>query len=423
MKKGVKIRFVIFKILLEIYKHNASFENIFNSQSSLNNFSKRDKSLINNVCLNSMRYKFHVDKIIKKYLKKKSKKNQYILLLSSITQIVFLDFKDYAVVDSSVEIAKKINVYPGLINAVLKKICIEKIKLKQTKVFFKDFPEWFKKYAENLDIRKKIQFENNYYKTPSLHLVFKSEQALKYFREKYVASSTRSAFLTESKQIELINNYKKGDWWLQDFSSMLSLDLTLDLKNKNIIDLCSAPGGKAFQAISQGGHVTLNDKNKKRIIILKKNLKRLNFKNHIINEDVFNLPIKKKFDFIILDSPCSAIGTIRRNPEIFYKKKGPDINALVTLQRKLLQKASLLVNKKGILLYMVCSFFYKESLEQMKYFLSKNNNFSILKFDKIERYSEINTFIDTKGYILIPPTTYKKFFIDGFFGVRFIKND
>ena len=72
---------------------------------------------------------------------------------------------------------------------------------------------------------------------------------------------------------------------------------------------------------------------------------------------------------------------------------------------------------------MVCSFFYKESLEQMKYFLSKNNNFSILKFDKIERYSEINTFIDTKGYILIPPTTYKKFFIDGFFGVRFIKND
>ena len=193
MKKGLKIRFVIFEILLEIYKHNTSFENIFNSQCSLNNFSKRDKSLINNVCLNSMRYKFHVDKIIKKYLKKKSKKNQYILLLSAITQIVFLDFKEYAVVDNSVEIAKKINVYPGLINAVLKKICNEKIKLKQTKVFFTDFPEWFKKYAENLDIRKKNQFENSFYKTPSLHLVFKSEVSLKYFNEKNVASSTKSA--------------------------------------------------------------------------------------------------------------------------------------------------------------------------------------------------------------------------------------
>ena len=136
LKKGYKIRFVIFEILLEIYKNNISFENIFNSQCSLNNFSKRDKSLINNVCLNSMRYKFHVDKIIIKYLKKKSKKNQYILLLSAITQIVFLDFKEYAVIDNSVEIAKKINVYPSLINAVLKKICAEKIKLKKIMVFF-----------------------------------------------------------------------------------------------------------------------------------------------------------------------------------------------------------------------------------------------------------------------------------------------
>ena len=134
------------------------------------------------------------------------------------------------------------------------------------------------------------------------------------------------------------------------------------------------PWRKAFQAISKGGHVTLNDKNKKRIIVLKKNLERLNFKNKIINEDILNFSFKKKYDFIILDAPCSAIGTIRRNPEIFYKNKVPDINALVILQRKLLQKASLLVNKKGVLLYMVCSFFYKESLEQMKFF----HNLSVL---------------------------------------------
>ena len=68
-------------------------------------------------------------------------------------------------------------------------------------------------------------------------------------------------------------------------------------------------------------------------------------------------------------------------------------------------------------------FFYEETLEQMEYFLNKNKNFRILKFDKIEKNAEISTFIDTKGYILIPPTKYKSFFIDGFFGVRFIKND
>ena len=127
---------------------------------------------------------------------------------------------------------------------------------------------------------------------------------------------------------------------------MLPLHLISNLKNKNIIDLCSAPGGKAFQAISQGGKVTLNDKNKKRIIVLKENLRRLNFNNHILNKDILNLSFKNKYDFIILDAPCSAIGTIRRNPEIFYKNKTPDIDTLIILQRKLLQKASLLVNKK-----------------------------------------------------------------------------
>ena len=100
---------------------------------------------------------------------------------------------------------------------------------------------------------------------------------------------------------------------------MLPMHLTPNLKNKKIIDLCSAPGGKAFQAISSGGYVTLNDKSKNRIIMLKKNLKRLNFNNHIINEDILNFSIKKKYDFIILDSPCSAIGTVRRNPEILAK--------------------------------------------------------------------------------------------------------
>ena len=158
------------------------------------------------------------------------------------------------------------------------------------------------------------------------------------FKEKFIPSSSRSIFITEAKQVELINNFRKGDWWIQDFSSMLPIHLTSNLKNKNIIDLCAAPGGKAFQAISQGGYVTLNDKNKKRIIVLKKNLKRLNFKNHIMNEDILNLSIKKKYEFVILDAPCSAIGTIRRNPEIFYKNKIPDINTLIVLQRKLLQK-------------------------------------------------------------------------------------
>ena len=91
--------------------------------------------------------------------------------------------------------------------------------------------------------------------------------------------------------------------------------------NKKFLDVCSAPGGKAFQILSRKFNVVLNDKNIQRTKILKSNLKRLNFDTKIINQDFTKFRDDTKYDCIIIDAPCSAIGTIRRNPEIFLKIK------------------------------------------------------------------------------------------------------
>ena len=56
---------------------------------------------------------------------------------------------------------------------------------------------------------------------------------------------------------------------------------------------------------------------------------------------------KKKFDVIILDSPCSGVGTLRRNPEILFKKKPPDLEFLTKIQKNLINKAAKLLNKNG----------------------------------------------------------------------------
>ena len=110
--------------------------------------------------------------------------------------------------------------------------------------------------------------------------------------------------------------------------------------------MCAAPGGKAFQLLLNN-KVTLNDINKKRILKLKENLSRLKFKTEIKNLNALDLIENKKFDIVLLDSPCSAIGTIRRHPEIFFKSNGPDFKKLNDIQRKLLQKSSRLVKKRG----------------------------------------------------------------------------
>ena len=78
-----------------------------------------------------MRYSFHTKKIICKYAKSKPKLNAQILLSSAITQIIYLDFKNYAVINDSVEIAKKNKIYHGFINALLRKICSNKRKFKK----------------------------------------------------------------------------------------------------------------------------------------------------------------------------------------------------------------------------------------------------------------------------------------------------
>ena len=165
-----------------------------------------------------MRYSLHVKKK-KKFIKKKSKINEEILFLSSITQIVFLNFKDYAVVNSTVEIAKKLNIYHGFVNATLKKISKQKDVLKDIKIDFNDLPIWFINKTKNFSKKEKTNFIREFINEPSLHLVFKKKEDLLKFNHKIKLTSEVSCFLDEKILVENLSFYKEGVWWVQDFSS------------------------------------------------------------------------------------------------------------------------------------------------------------------------------------------------------------
>ena len=223
-------------------------------------------------------------------------------------------------------------------------------------------------------------------------------------------------------KIKDINNYGEGHWWVQDFSSMLPIYLSPELKTKKIIDMCCAPGGKAFQTLSLGSDVTLIDINKKRLNILKDNLKRLRFNTNIYHIDALDIDENYLYDIVILDSPCSGIGTVRRNPEILFKKISPNFNKLENIQKNLINKASKILKTKGILIYMVCSFFYEETKAIKKKFLAENKNFTHYSF-KFNKKNELNKFIDKDGDFYTAPTEFNGQAIDGFYAVKFIKND
>ena len=110
-----------------------------------------------------------------------------------------------------------------------------------------------------------------------------------------------------------IYSYKDGNWWVQDFSSSLPINsIDESLLSKRNLDMCAAPGGKSFQIMSKNKEITMNDVSKKRLQILKTNIKRLGFNSNILNQNFTNLKSNHKYDFIVLDAPCSSVGTIER---------------------------------------------------------------------------------------------------------------
>ena len=421
MKKSVKIRIIIFEILNEIHHKNKNFDDIFLYLTQNLKLNDQDKSMIYNVVLNSIRNNFFIDKILNNFLQKKTGLKIKILLLCAITQILYLDFKDYAVTNDTVEIAKIKKLNPGLINALLKNIIKNKESINKKKFNRSSVPLWFSKSLKKNGLNLQEIIENITYE-PSLHLVFKNQNLLKSFNEAHNRSSDLSAFIINKKKIKDLENYKKGYWWVQDLASMLPIYLSPEIKFKKILDMCAAPGGKAFQAISLNNEVTLNDISFKRSSILRANLKRLNFSNQIKNYNALDFPEGKKFDTIILDAPCSGVGTLRRNPEILFKKNPPNLDFLTKIQNNLVNKATKLLNKNGIIIYMVCSFFYDETKNIKIKFLKENKNFSQYKY-KLGSDDSFKRFIDDEGDIFCTPSKHENYMVDGFYSVKFIKND
>jgi len=422
MKKGVLTRLIVHEILFSLKTKNGNFSEILDLYSSKYNLSQSDKKMVHNITLNSMRYNIYIKEILKKYLKKKFTINQFLLFLSAITQIIFLDFKEYAVVHSTVELAKnhKIKISPSFVNAVLKNVILDRDAIKLTKIDFNSLPNWLVGQTNDKTISEKNSFLNTIIDKPSLHIVFKNSDLIKFFTNKNTRASNKSLFVNEYSQIDKLARYNDGDWWVQDFSSMLPISLTPNLEKKTVIDLCSAPGGKSFQLLSNKNKIKMIEINPKRAKVLEKNLKRLNFENTVIIEDARRLETKTKFDCVIVDAPCSSVGTIRRNPEIFFRNQSPDLKLITELQKELLNVAKEIVDKKGLIIYMVCSFLSIETVSQIKKFLNKNTNFSV---DKFELQNDEYSLIDKNGFINTLPKKYKDFNIDGFFAARLIRND
>ena len=170
--------------------------------------------------------------------------------------------------------------------------------------------------------------------------------------------------LARGDNIEKLPGFAEGAWWVQDIAASLPARLLGDGEGRHVLDLCAAPGGKTLQLAAQGWKVTALDISKRRLELLKSNLKRTGLAASTVRADALTGEPKHQFDAILLDAPCTATGTARRHPDVLHRIGARQIAEMAELQAALLDRAKGWLKPGGIFVYATCSLEREEGEDQ-----------------------------------------------------------
>ena len=342
----------------------------------------RDRAFARLLLLTTLRRLGQIDNIIDGNLEKplpaKRATVRHILRLGA-AQLLFLDTPAHAAVDGAVALTNSSRHAPlkGLVNALLRRIAREgrarcnaqdAARLNTSDLLWQS---WINCYGEKIcRAIAKVQMSE-----PPTDLSVKKELESWAVRLNAKRLPSGTLRLKRAGAVEMLAGYDTGAWWVQDWAASLPAKLFGDVIGKNIIEIGAAPGGKTAQLAAAGATVQAIDRSPMRIKRLQQNLARLSLTAEIVEADGENWRPAELAEGLLLDAPCSATGTIRRHPEIMWRRTPEDIVASTKRQTRLLSAASDMIKPGGLLVYTVCSLQPEEGPAQVEKFLSSDGRF------------------------------------------------
>ncbi|MBQ9532135.1 MAG: 16S rRNA (cytosine(967)-C(5))-methyltransferase RsmB [Eubacterium sp.] len=387
-------RLIAFEILYKINRENA-YSNIA-LDKAIGEYETKDKAFISSLVLGVTERKITLDYIIKPFLKAKTKPKVMIILYLGAYQLYFMDkVPSSAAINTSVELAGETGVsyYKNLINAVLHKIDDNRINLESIEDLSVKYscPEnlinfWKKMYGADKceEILKVINGKAPVFAVPN-SLYVDTEELMYELLNCSVDCETDGELVKINSSFDLssLKPFKDGLFHIQDKSSF-ECARALEAKEGDIVlDICSAPGGKAFtiaEGMKNKGKVYAFDLHEHRVKLIESGANRLGLSNITsrVNDAVQFSEDIPKADRILCDVPCSGFGIIRRKPEIRYKELD-SVKELPKLQLKILEVASKYLKDNSRMIYSTCTLNKRENENVVRAFLDNHSEFKLIE--------------------------------------------
>ncbi|MCL2575020.1 MAG: 16S rRNA (cytosine(967)-C(5))-methyltransferase RsmB [Defluviitaleaceae bacterium] len=403
-------------------------------------FSRGQKAFVTEVVSGTLRNLLLIDHIIGSFSKTPIKRMKPVIvniLRSAVYQLKFMNEQPvFAICNEAVEMAK-IQGFGGLsgfVNGVLRNIArsgdigiigIDKDVVAHLSLKFSTQDWIVRHFLDELGLEKTQALLENIMQPPEINIcvnTIKTTTAdlLRILEDEGVEVSAgilpNTLKLSKTSDLSGLQSFKSGLYHIMDTAAALAVRCTGIADNAHIIDLCAAPGGKVFLAAYSAGDkakIVARDVHPHKIKLLKDGAKRLGLGNltaELGDARVFDERLENTADLLILDMPCSGLGTLRRKADIKLNKTADSLDVLAEISREILITAHRYVKIGGKMLFCTCTISRAENEDNFNWIL-KNLPFRAVDFsDKLPQNWGVKTAKD--GFLQVLPQEYGT---DGFF--------
>lgn len=402
---------------------------------------QRDRAFVMEVVYGVLRHRDYLDYLLQHFLKRFSGVTPATLnnLRIGLYQAEFMRVPEWALVNEAAEMERARRGKVALVNGVLRNFLRQRSTipmppesdpLRHISVT-QSHPRWLvRRWIERFGPAEALSLARANNEVPPLTLRIPAEtdreSILALLAARGIGASAgryspAAVVLKDRRPLEELAALLPYGSIVQDEASQLVGYLVDPQPGERVLDACAAPGGKTThlaQLIGDRGEVVAVERDTSRIPRLRENVDRLRMSSvRIVAGDAASLEGADHFDRILLDAPCSALGVIRRNPDVRYRHTERDLAKFGRSQLALLRSLCSRLRPGGSMVYSVCSTEPEEGEEVVREFLLDHSEFSVTEGTR----DFLRPFLTDAG----GPPLYRMFphlhGMDGFFAARLIR--